>query len=187
MMRIHSRTIHLLILFFSIISYGGISYAASSEYDLKAAFIEKFLHFIKWPAGSTAYEDETGFTICIAGINPFKGSLEQAARLSRFNNNAIQVKQVAEYDKITDCHVLFISSTSDIKLKKILALTKGQPILTISDSPGYAVDGVIINFYPRNKSLGFEINRQAAVAAQITISSRLLKLANIVEPSGDKL
>jgi len=183
--RSRRRAIFLVFLCSYFLFHSTATYALSREYELKAAFIEKFSHFIQWPSTSSAYKPDTDFTICVTGQNPFGGNLVNIANISRFDNKSIQVRQIKVINDITGCHILFISTLSVRNLNKILNITRGQPILTISDTPGYAKQGVMINFYPRNKSLGFEINRQAAITSNLAISSRLLKLARIVESNGD--
>lgn len=180
-----NRPIYLFTLCCSLLFYSTTNHATPSEYALKAAFIEKFSHFIKWPPNSSAYKPDSDFNICISGKNPFGGVLQKIADISRINNKIIRIKKISHTNKIADCHILFISHKSNSTLRKILDLTRGKPVLTISDNPGYAKQGVIINFYPRKQSIGFEINRQAAITSQLTISSRLLKLARIVESNGE--
>ncbi len=66
-------------------------------------------------------------------------------------------------------------------------LLKGLPILTIGDSPNFARRGGIINFILVDDKVRFEINVEAAKQANINISSRLLSLAKIIPPDGEKL
>jgi len=180
------RSIYILFTTCTILLNSTSSHAASKEYALKAAFIEKFPRFISWPHNNSTQEPDTVFNICVIGKNPFNGMLDKVASISTIKNNPVLVKQITVIDKISRCQILFIATTTNDRLRKILAQTKGQPILTISDTTGYAQHGVLINFYPRKNSIGFEINKRASEQSRLSISSRLLKLSRIVESSGDK-
>ena len=163
-----------------------LSYASPQEYALKAAFIEKFSRFINWPHDSPVHEPDTVFNICVIGKNPFNGVLKKVVSLSTIKNKSALVKQINTIGKISGCQILYISSTENNTLIKILNQTYDKPILTISDTPGYSKYGVIINFYPRKNSIGFQINKRASEQSRLSISSRLLKLSRIVESHGDK-
>ena len=179
------RSICFLAVTCTVLLSSTLTHSASREYALKAAFIEKFTRFINWPLDSPVHKPDTIFSICVTGKNPFNGVLEKIARLSTIKNKPVQVKQIDVIDNIGECQILFIAATKNITLKKILQKTKGQPILTISDTPGYAQLGIMINFYPRDNSIGFEINKQASEMSRLAISSRLLKLSRIIESNGD--
>jgi hypothetical protein len=76
--------------------------------------------------------------------------------------------------------VLFIAASESGNLDRILGSIGNNSVLTIGDSPGYAEQGVMVNFYLEENKVRFEINREAAARARLGISSQLLKLARIV-------
>jgi hypothetical protein len=59
-----------------------------------------------------------------------------------------------------------------------------MPVLTVSDTTGFAEQGVLINFYVSQKRLHFEINEPAFRKAPLSVSTRLLEIAKIVMPEG---
>ena len=67
------------------------------------------------------------------------------------------------------------------KLQKILTAVKNEPILTVSDSEGFAEEGVYINLYYKKELLAFEINYKASQQAGLKISYLLRNVAKIVE------
>lgn len=143
------------------------------EYILKAAFMEKFTHFIEWPNAT-----KNVFNVCVIGENPFKGTLKKLASSSRIKSKPTKFTTIDNIDSISNCNILFISSSKRTSINQILNSVRGQPVLTISDTPGFAQQGVIINFL-RNKdnNIQFEINHRMAQNVGLKISSRLLKLA----------
>jgi len=76
---------------------------------------------------------------------------------------------------------LFVSSSEKEHIESVIDAMKGLPILTIGDAPGFAKRGGIINFMLEDNKVRFEVNVEAAKHADLTISSRLLTLARIVQ------
>jgi len=58
---------------------------------------------------------------------------------------------------------------------------KNLPVLTISETAGFAKRGGMINFTLQDSKVRFEANVDAAKQAGLNISSRLLSLASIVQ------
>ncbi|NOX76685.1 MAG: YfiR family protein [Gammaproteobacteria bacterium] len=157
---------------------GGLSTPAWSqfeEYALKAVLMEKFTHFIQWPNTLT-----NGFKLCVVGENPFKGALHNLAALTRINDEPTTFVNIDGPDAMPDCTMLFIGHSKQHSLARILDRLHRSPVLTVSDTPGFARRGVMINFVIKDSKIHFEINPEAAHAAGLKISSRLLKLATIM-------
>jgi hypothetical protein len=62
---------------------------------------------------------------------------------------------------------------------------KGRSILTVSDLEGFERDGGMIRFVTQTR-VRFRINSAAASEANLTISSKLLRLADSVESAKAK-
>jgi hypothetical protein len=60
-------------------------------------------------------------------------------------------------------------------------MVRGLPILTVGEAPGFAEHGGVIRFVLEDNRVRFEVNVAAAHQADLTISSRLLTLARIVQ------
>jgi hypothetical protein len=63
-----------------------------------------------------------------------------------------------------------------------MAALKGRSILTVGDTEGFAEDGGIIRFVTEKNRIRFRINVDAAEAAHLVISSKLLRLAEATPP-----
>ena len=152
------------------------------EYDVKAAFIYNFMKFIEWP--DRAFVDKhDSMNICVLGKSPF-GSALDFVREEKINNRKIIVKHYNNIHDMERCHILFISRSEEEGLTQILENLKGLNILTISDTKGFAQQGVIINFYIEENKVQFEINQDAAKRSGLKVSSKLLSLAEIVRDAG---
>ena len=62
-----------------------------------------------------------------------------------------------------------------------MSVLKKQPILTVSDIKGFTAYGGIIQFKLVDNKVRFTINIDAATRAGLTISSKLLSLATVVQ------
>jgi hypothetical protein len=163
---------------------GGPIMDAGYEYGLKAQLIERFTRFIEWPLESTVSDQTRPFVIAVIGDNPFGPYLKRLAAEHSIKGKAVEVWEVRSTDQLLDPQVLFISSSEAKHLGEILAYTATRPILTVSDSEGFARAGVHINLFLEEGSIRFEVNTQAARRSGLELSSKLLRLARIVESEG---
>lgn len=155
------------------------AYAASSEYEIKAAFLYNFVNFIEWPSKSQADANRT-IIIGIFDDDPFSSTLEQTIANKTINGRKIQIKKFKSYKNIKPCHILYVNPSEDNHLEKILDTVRDWHVLTVSEMDGFTRNGGIINFYMENKKVRFEINTDNAKKMGLRISSKLLKLAKII-------
>ena len=160
--------------------------AQQSEYTMKAVFLEHFTRFIEWPEPSGIDDVSSPFLIAIIGENPFGSILGQIYSEQKIKNKKVEIKYISTPDNIPDCHILFISGSSQEILPEILSITKNKPILTVSDTKGFAEMGVLINFYLIGDKIKFEINEKAVHESGLVMSYRLLSLARIVNQARGK-
>ena len=73
-----------------------------------------------------------------------------------------------------------ISTSEEERLRAILDYLRDRPILTIADMPNFARAGGIISLKTVEDRIRFDINVDAANAADLKLSSKLLRLGNIV-------
>jgi hypothetical protein len=62
----------------------------------------------------------------------------------------------------------------------MLDSTRTKPILTVSELPGFAESGGMIELYQMDDRIRFKVNLQSIREAGLELSSSLLKLAVIV-------
>jgi len=151
------------------------------EYEVKAEYLERFTRFIDWPADSFAANHGGRFRLCVIGKNPFGSYLQEMTREVKFKGKPAEIKLIQDPRRTADCDLLFIANSEEARLKEVLQITKDKPILTISDTPGFAEVGVAINFYNQDAKIRFEINNEAIKRNRLHVSSRLLDLARQVK------
>jgi YfiR/HmsC-like len=154
----------------------------SREYDVKAVFLLNFAQFIDWPP--EAFPDpEAPFVIGILGADPFRRTLEDVVRNETLRDRKVVVRRFQRVEDLGSCHILFISTSEERALPRIVTELKGRPILTVSEIEDFAQAGGMIRFYIPDAKVRFRINNEAARAAHLMISSKLLRLAEVVTPN----
>ncbi|MFC2141769.1 YfiR family protein [Acidobacteriota bacterium] len=151
-----------------------------SEYTIKAVFLEHFTRFIEWPESSDTADPSSPFYVAVIGENPFGSILDEIYSDQMIKKRKVKILYISTPDEIADCHMLFISSSNKEILPEILSCTSIKPILTVSDTNGFAEKGVLINFYLAGDKIKFEINEKAVHESGLVMSYRLLSLARIV-------
>jgi hypothetical protein len=147
-----------------------------TEYQVKAAFLEKFGKFVEWP--DTAFAGAgSPLVIGVFGENPFRDDLENLAAKDTINGHAIVVRQIKSPADLKGCHVVFISALVKAREPEALAAVNGLGILTVGETDNFIQAGGMINFVIDNSRIRFEINDAAARRAGLKISSKLLALA----------
>jgi len=150
-----------------------------TESEIKAAFLYKFTGFVEWPDSSFPDKD-TPFRIGVLGEDPFGKILDDTVRGKKAKNRDILIKRSGDANDLKECHIVFISSSEERRLRTILDEFKKSSALTVGDTEDFAKDGGIINLVAVDNRIGLEVNVDAAKDAKFRISSRLLKLAKIV-------
>lgn len=153
------------------------------EYQVKAAFLYNFAKFVEWPK-STASESSKPLVLGILGEDPF-GEDIQTISGKRVKDKTFQVIRSERLQELDNCDILFISASMKGQLDHILEKINGKPVLTVSDTRGFAEQGVMINLFMVNNKIRFEINPHAVKRSDLKMSSQLLKLATLIKHQGD--
>ncbi|MCI0530621.1 MAG: YfiR family protein [candidate division Zixibacteria bacterium] len=149
------------------------------EYALKAVFLFNFAQFVNWPAD--AFPDgQAPLVIGVLGEDPFGNYLEETVQGEKVDGRPLTVSRYSSVDEIDTCHVLFISQSEAERADKIISKLDGRSILTVTDARDFSQTGIMIRFVSEKKKIKLKINVDAAKAAELAISSKLLRLADIV-------
>jgi hypothetical protein len=95
------------------------------------------------------------------------------------------VQHYNNIEEIKTCHILYINLPETNKLEQVIENLKGRNILTVSDAPDFLKHGGMIRFFTKNNKIQLEINLEPSKEANLVISSKLLRLAEIFS-SGKK-
>ena len=158
---------------------------ATSEYQVKAAYLYNFGRFVQWPAPGAAGEP---FTICVLGDDPFGPILDKTLDGAAIGGSAVVARRIGGPGEAGSCHILFISTSEAPQLGETLTRLEKTSVLTVSDLPDFVQRGGVIQFVHAGNRVRFEINLTRAQNAGLVLSSDLLKVAVAVRKtsrSGD--
>jgi len=158
----------------SCVLIASVGAAPANEYQVKAAFLFNFAKFVEWPANAFS-DTTTPFVIGVLGHDPFGPYLDDIVRGERINNRSLTVQRYRHAGEIKQCQVLFISRSESDHIDQIISSLKYRKILVVTDADG-GNGGVIIRFVNEGNRIRFKIDVEAAKAANLVISSKLLRL-----------
>jgi hypothetical protein len=151
----------------------------ANEYQVKAVFLFNFSRFVEWPASAFASEDAP-FVVGIFGHDPFGGDLDEVVKGETVNGRPLVVKRLQSPAEAAACQIVFIHQSEASRLSDVLSSLGHRSTLTVSDVPGTAQRGVMIRLVTEKGRVRMRVNVDSARAADLTISSNLLRAAEIV-------
>jgi hypothetical protein len=170
----------IVLMLHSLLQVGRVGAAQSeaSEYSLKAAFLFNFADYVTWPSGPEPAA-QTPMRFGVLGAQELATNLEAIGHTRHVQGRPVHVHRVAGEHEVPSLHILFISREQhDISLG-MLALASAHSVLTVTEHPVMPA-GSMINFRVIDGRVRFDIDVAAAQEAQLTISSRLLRVARRV-------
>ena len=158
-----------------VCSVGAPGKNPAVEYKIKAAFLLNFAKFITWPE-QTFTSTKQPFSFCVVGRDPFGPALTplQSRTVAAHPIKVQYLKKPAETET---CQMLFIADSEKENLTSMVEELDEMAIVTVSDIPGFADQGGIIEFVTRQGRLSFRINLARAKKCHLRIHASLLNLA----------
>lgn len=153
----------------------------AEEYKVKAVFLFHFAQFVDWPADNFPGE-RAPLVIGVLGEDPFGVYLDQVVAGEVINDRPLEVRRFSRPEDVTNCHILFVNGEGQVQLRSLLKVIENRAVLTVGDSPAFIRAGGMIRFFSQNSKVRLQINPEAARASGLTISSKLLRLADISVP-----
>ena len=177
----HSRLFRSIVVVYSLLL--GLIFNSGAqttrEYQLKAAFLFNFTQFVDWPASSIP-STNSPIVIGILGIDPFGKTLDQIVQNESVGGRKLVVERYSSLSQIQNCHILYISPSESEQMEAILGKLKGSGILTVGDTDNFARRGGVIGFYIDKNKIRLRVNLESAREEKLSLSSKLLRLAEIV-------
>jgi hypothetical protein len=160
--------------------FGLSAQPAADEYEVKAAFLYNFAQYVEWP--EEAFSETDGvFIIGVLGEDPFGQALDRIAETKTVGDKKIVVRRFESLADYTPCHILFVSRAEAERLPRVVEKVASSHALVVCDAEGSALKGAVINLVVEHSRIHLEINLGAAERAGLKISSKLLRLATIVD------
>ena len=159
-----------------------LSSAETSEYLIKAGYIYNFAKLVEWP-GAAARKGQP-LVIGILGNDGFAGVLERTVNGKKVDDRPLVVKRLKTKDvKDCGCQMLFVAAAESGQADEVIQSQSAAQVLTIAEAPDFANRGGMIALVLQDSKVRFIVNVQAATQAGLSISSRLLALATVVQAS----
>lgn len=152
--------------------------ADTPEYQVKAVFLFNFAQFVHWPPEAFP-EAQAPLVIGVLGDDPFGPYLDETVRGEKVNTHPLVVRRYRRVEEIKSCHVLFISRSEANRLDQIIASLKGRNILTVSDADDFGRRGGMVGLVTEKSKIRMRVKLEAVKAANLTISSKMLRVAEI--------
>lgn len=143
----------------------------SREYQLKTAYLFHFAELAEWP-------EATAVTICLQGNNPIRAHLP-VLNGQQIDNKAVRVKLGVPI-AVEECQILFFSDLNALSAK-VLEQAQKYHVLLVSDADDFAQKGGMIQFTLRDNKLKLVVNLASVKSAGLKLSSKLLRMAEILE------
>jgi hypothetical protein len=151
----------------------------ASEAAVKAVLLFKLPQFAYVPGLDKA--EAPG--ICILGNDSLGRAVEKLAQASAASRGTT-VRQLGSAGDSVGCNFVYIGRGEADNLTQSLRQLDSAPLVTVSDIPGFASAGGMVEFAPHPERSGVQIliNRRAASRQGIEFNAQLLRLAKIIEP-----
>ena len=148
---------------------------AALENAVKATYLYKFAPFVTWPP---SIAQKATFDLCLAGSDEVTKVAAEAAEGQAVNGKPLTIRRLAAGENADGCQILYVAPSPVAGL--LLDTVRNKPVLTITDAA--ATNHGIIGFTVIQHHVRFDIDNGLAQAAGLSISSKLLSLANAVTP-----
>lgn len=165
----------VLVLAFAFAPFDPARAQSVPEYSLKAAVLYNFALFAEWPASVGP-----NVTVCVIGEDPFGAELD-ALEGEPVGARTLRVRRLGRLAPLSGCQILFIPRPSMANLPQLLSSIDGMTLLTVADTPGAATQGVAINMGLQDARVVFQINLPAVRRGGLNLSSKLLRLAEVID------
>lgn len=147
--------------------------ASVDERDMKAALIYNFSVYTTWPESP-----DKVFNICMFEAD--QESLNEALLERKvLNGKPVQVRSIHHVDEVKTCQVLFVEEANIRNDQQLRQQLQKHSVLFVHHGQKQT-NASMIDIQLVDKRYSFSINHQAAKDANLTLSSKLLKLATRV-------
>lgn len=148
-------------------------------HQVKAVFLFNFAQFVEWPANAFA-EPDSPLVIGVLGQDPFHSFLDEIVKNEKINGHPMMIQRYANVSEVKKCHILFINEKKATQLENVFETLGHHNILTVGDGSAFTEYGGMIGFITENNKVKLQVNLDVVKESELTISSKLLRLANIV-------
>jgi len=168
-----------LILFLIISSYADYLFAdnrLNRENQIKAVYLTHFAELTRWPE---KLDHDTTFTICLYDQPLLVPFLEELSH-ELINNKQLKVVQIESLNIQNNCRIIYFNNTDTIESEPELSALYPEMLL-IGNSRQFVKNGGSISFVLEENKIKLIINLGQVRHSGLDISSKLLRIAEVIE------
>ena len=109
------------------------------ENQKKARLIVKLARCVEWPKEKSGIG--TPLVIGVYGNDAISDQIREIASRQKINGRDVVVRNLTSVQEIMSCHILYIPASAERDLPSILWKARGEPILTVGETPGFLKKG----------------------------------------------
>lgn len=158
---------------------GGAQAADELELKVKAAFLFNFAKFTTWPDDKVGSADAPLY-LCVHGDSPIVPVLQDTVRGRSIGSHAIEILHSAHAEELRRCHLVYVGATEEGRIAANLGTLASHGVLTVHEARAAQPDGVVRFFLSDGGRVRFEVNVTAASREQLSLSSKLLEVSQVV-------
>jgi hypothetical protein len=171
------RTLTLAILVLA--GQGLFNRASAQDVDYKSysLFVYNFIKYIEWPEA----KNQGDFVLGVLGDSPIIHELEKLAATKKAKGRTIVIKKFSTAEEVTDCHLLYVTSSKSGLIKALREKTKSKPMLIVGEREGLAKKGASLSFVTlEDDVLKFDINKSEIELHNLKIPGTLILLGLVI-------
>ena len=167
--------------------------AASSATDtrllqVEGAFLVNFLRYTDWPPPRLGETSDPYVVTVVGSPDAADAVAAVAAAAGDIRGRRVQVRRASmataadrasAADVLRTSHLVFVQASAQANVDTVLDTVRDLPILTVSDTPGFAASGGMLGLVQSRAHLAFEANPAAIRNAGLMVSAKVLKLATL--------
>lgn len=168
-----------LLLGFLAVGVRAKAQAPAEEAQIKAAFVYNFLKFVDWP-GTAFKRSDDPLVMVIVGEGTTADAVAAFLSSKRVGDRTIVVRRQEWDQSLVGANAAFVSESDAKRLRHIFDAASIAAVLSIGESPDFASRGGVIGLLVEERRVRFDIDTDAADAARLHVSSKLLALGRVV-------
>jgi hypothetical protein len=166
------RTIAVLV--FLCVAPVLLVHAQQDERAVRAAYVFNLTKYVTWP------KQKERLTIGVTGPGNSGPVLKKILEGKSTNGRKIAVVLHPSPEEIRDCDLVYVTENSPRDIHSVLRSISGRPILTVGEGSEFARSGGMIALVRAQDQMELDVNVDALEAAQLQVSSAVLRLAVVV-------
>ena len=147
---------------------------ALPDYQVITRFISIFGEHCKWPAQSSVIAPGVPFIIGAFEENDVASYLIETIKTRTIAGKKAKILIITDDKEIEQCNLLYITEVPGKRLQTILEIVDNLPILTVSDAPGYAEKGVMLEMFFIKNKMHYIVNLTAVRKNTLLLDSKIL-------------